>query len=215
MMTGMPSRRDDVGKVGTVDDTLEEPLSKLYYAWSNALARRVRVNPNLVTLLRLLLMIAATALVLWRRSPWLGVVLLHACWFLDHLDGEMARVHNMVTKFGDYFDHVVDTTYLIPISLLLLWRVRSDPSFPAWLAVLVGLVVTSALLTGCQEAALERHGSTSTSTALRALRVCERLPVGYRRPLRYLGPSALFLMLGALLLYAHYAVVAATPRRSS
>ena len=45
---------------------------------------------------------------------------------LDYLDGYFARKHDMVTTFGDYYDHIRDGIFLISLSLLIIYKIYSN-----------------------------------------------------------------------------------------
>jgi CDP-diacylglycerol--glycerol-3-phosphate 3-phosphatidyltransferase len=69
-------------------------------------ARRIRVDPNAITVCGFLVTaLAAYALTVDLR---LGGALVVVCGFLDVLDGAVARATGRVTKFGAYLDSVLD-----------------------------------------------------------------------------------------------------------
>jgi len=39
--------------------------------------------------------------------------------YFDYTDGALARVYNQITKFGDYYDHIVDATFYIVLNILI------------------------------------------------------------------------------------------------
>ena len=192
------------GKIGIVDETLEEPLSKHYYRFSRTIAQHGRVHPNYITLLRLLLMIGLTTATYYHRFPVWSAIVLQLCWFLDHLDGEMARTHHLVTTFGDYFDHVVDITYTLPLLAILAVRLYATPYFYGLVGVFLFLTCTSLIMLACQESILKQQHARAASLALRCIQpLCASTDT--TRRLRFMGPSALFLFVSALIVYTHYA----------
>ncbi|MEP6716246.1 MAG: CDP-alcohol phosphatidyltransferase family protein, partial [Terriglobia bacterium] len=66
-----------------------------------------RVHPNVLTCIGLLINIVAAFLFAAGRLRWGGVVVLAAGLF-DMVDGRVARETNRVTRFGGFFDSVLD-----------------------------------------------------------------------------------------------------------
>ena len=67
----------------------------------------LRINPNVLTLIGLLINIFAMILFAKGIFLWAGLVILFAGIF-DIVDGEVARRTERVTKFGAFFDSVID-----------------------------------------------------------------------------------------------------------
>jgi len=92
-------------------ETGRDPLSP----WDQVLARwiarplgRTGVTPNQVTAFSLALALLAAALMASGRAAWLdlGAGLFVLARFLDHVDGELARLRRTSSPFGYYFDYV-------------------------------------------------------------------------------------------------------------
>jgi CDP-diacylglycerol--glycerol-3-phosphate 3-phosphatidyltransferase len=66
-----------------------------------------RINPNLLTFLGLVMNIWAAFLFASGKFRWAGVVVIFAGLF-DMVDGRVARETNQVTRFGGFFDSVLD-----------------------------------------------------------------------------------------------------------
>ena len=71
------------------------------------LCATMRISPNMVTTLGLLLVVAACYLFLNGFYGW-GLVAGWIMTFLDTVDGKLARVTIQSSKFGHLFDHVID-----------------------------------------------------------------------------------------------------------
>ena len=81
---------------------------------------RMKIHPNLVTLLSLLLGIVAF-LFYWQGVFWAGAIFLFLCGIFDTFDGEIARQTNRVTKIGGFLDSTADriNEFLIYLGLFL------------------------------------------------------------------------------------------------
>lgn len=90
--------------------SLEEVLRKIVKTPLDAIASfllRIRMQPNHITFLGLLGSIAAGVLIAFGHLLWAG--LLAALMApLDAVDGAMARLKGSPTKFGSFFDSVID-----------------------------------------------------------------------------------------------------------
>ena len=66
-----------------------------------------RVHPNVLTFIGLVINIGAAVLLAAGRFRWAGAVIIGAGLF-DMVDGRVARETNRVTRFGGFFDSVLD-----------------------------------------------------------------------------------------------------------
>src|SRR5215475_7516423 len=66
-----------------------------------------RIHPNVLTFIGLLINIGAAALLATGQFRWAGAVIIGAGLF-DMVDGRVARETNRVTRFGGFFDSVLD-----------------------------------------------------------------------------------------------------------
>src|SRR5262245_45328884 len=79
------------------------------------------INPNVLTLLGLVINICAAILFARGFHRWAGLVVLFAGIF-DIVDGEVARRTSRVTKFGAFFDSVIDRYSDVVLLLgLVIW----------------------------------------------------------------------------------------------
>lgn len=66
-----------------------------------------RIHPNVLTLLGLVINLCAAVLLAYGQFRWAGAVIIFAGLF-DMVDGRVARATNRVTRFGGFFDSVLD-----------------------------------------------------------------------------------------------------------
>src|SRR5499426_1446719 len=129
--------------------------------WLSAL----RVNPNILTLIGLVINIGAAVLFAKGIFFFAGLVILFAGIF-DMVDGEVARHTKRVTKFGAFFDSVIDRYSDVVLLLgLIHWYAKINRIFYVGLTglVLIGSVLTSytraraeSLIPACKVGFLER-----------------------------------------------------------
>jgi hypothetical protein len=97
----------------TQKGTLDWPAQVLHPVPENFLVRLLLptpVTPNHVTVVSNLCAFAALAL-FWQGRLWPGVALALAVGVLDGVDGKLARVKLLYSRFGDRLDHVLDLIY--------------------------------------------------------------------------------------------------------
>lgn len=125
----------------------------------------LKINPNVLTLIGLVINIAAAVLFANGLFFWAGLVVLFAGIF-DIVDGEVARRTKRVTTFGAFFDSVIDRySDLLLLLGLMIWYAEVDRIFYVGLTglVLIGSVMTSysraraeSLIPACKVGFLER-----------------------------------------------------------
>ncbi len=75
--------------------------------WFSPLARGCPLSPNAITILALLLNVAAAALLVRRWFP-MAIILIVFAGLADAFDGIVARAQGKETRFGDFLDHFAD-----------------------------------------------------------------------------------------------------------
>ena len=125
----------------------------------------LRVKPNILTLTGLVINIFAAVLFARGMFTWAGLVVLFAGIF-DMVDGEVARQTGRVTKFGAFFDSVIDRYSDMVLFLgLVIWYAKLDRNLYTALAgiSLIGSIMTSytraraeSLIPACKVGFLER-----------------------------------------------------------
>ena len=125
----------------------------------------LHIHPNILTLIGLLINIFAAVLFAKGLFFWAGLVIMFAGIF-DIVDGEVARRTGRVTKFGAFFDSVIDRySDLLLLLGLMIWYAKWDRIFYMSLTglVLIGSVMTSytraraeSLIPACKVGFLER-----------------------------------------------------------
>jgi archaetidylinositol phosphate synthase len=105
--------------------------------WDARLARRLvtplknsRVTPNHLTTVRLAVGLAAAAAFLPGTYGWsnLGALLLIVSNFLDHTDGELARMSGKISRIGHVYDLASDAVVTILLFVAIGVGVGADPT---------------------------------------------------------------------------------------
>ena len=125
----------------------------------------LHIHPNILTLIGMVINIFATVLFAKGIFTWAALVIMFAGIF-DIVDGEVARRTQRDTKFGAFFDSVVDRySDLLLLLGLIIWYAKINRIFYVGLTglVLIGAVLTSysraraeSLIPACKVGFLER-----------------------------------------------------------
>ena len=90
-------------------------------------SKKYGFTPNILTTISLIFC-GISALLLINRNYLLAAFMYLISYYFDCMDGHFARKYNMVTKFGDYYDHFADITKVILI-LYVLYNIDSKKFF--------------------------------------------------------------------------------------
>lgn len=102
-----------------------------------------KINPNVLTFLGLLINVAAAAYLAVGRFRTAGLVIIFAGLF-DMVDGRVARATNQVTRFGGFFDSVLDrySDLALLVGLLVYYGTINRPAY----VVLTAVVMTASVM---------------------------------------------------------------------
>ena len=102
-----------------------------------------KINPNVLTFLGLVINMVAATFLAFGRFRTAGLVIIFAGLF-DMVDGRVARATNQVTRFGGFFDSVLDrySDLALLVGLLVYYGTINRPSY----VVLTAIVMTAAVM---------------------------------------------------------------------
>ena len=111
-----------------------------------------KIHPNVLTFLGLLINIVAAVLLAEGQFRWAGAVIISAGVF-DMVDGRVARATNQVTRFGGFFDSVLDrySDLALLMGLLVYYGNISRPFY----VVLTAVVMTGSVMVSYTRARAE------------------------------------------------------------
>lgn len=111
-----------------------------------------KIHPNVLTFIGLVINIVAAVLLAAGRFPAAGIVIISAGIF-DMVDGRVARETNQVTRFGGFFDSVVDRYSDLALLMGLLVYYASINRY--FYVVLTAVVMTASVLVSYTRARAE------------------------------------------------------------
>ena len=113
------------------------------------LLKKLNFTPNILTTIGVLFA-GASAYYFIQNNYKLAGILLFISYFFDCADGHFARKYNMVTEFGDYYDHIADIIKYTVIFGLLFYTLYMNNSIELIIIIIIMMVLTNMHL-GCQE----------------------------------------------------------------
>lgn len=102
-----------------------------------------KINPNILTFVGLLINIVAATFLAVGNFKTAGLIIIFAGLF-DMVDGRVARATNQVTRFGGFFDSVLDrySDLALLVGLLVYYGAMNRPAY----VVLTAIVMTASVM---------------------------------------------------------------------
>lgn len=147
-----------------IPENLENPIDNMIYLTTekvSVLLKRLNFTPNMITTLSAFFGLLSIYLICKEKFV-LGGVMYFISYYFDCVDGYYARKYDMVTEFGDYYDHVKDVVVVIGIIWVLIYKRLYSGLF-----FLVPVIILMLAHFGCQEI---YYGKQDESTSLRMLK---------------------------------------------
>lgn len=108
------------------------------------------ITPNMVTAVSLAVGLLGCAFILLDARLF-AVLCIQAAYFLDCLDGNLARTYNQETDFGDIFDHVCDMIKIYFTFICIIYSIKSSLNLILFFGLSAVLGLLMLFHFGCQE----------------------------------------------------------------
>lgn len=109
------------------------------------------ITPNMITTMSLLIGISAVY-AFTKQYFFLSASLFILAYLMDCMDGNYARKYNMVTKFGDYYDHVADVIKIIFMTYVVVTSMHvTHHEKILFISTTIILFLACQVQLGCQE----------------------------------------------------------------
>ena len=90
-------------------------------------AYKYKFTPNILTTISIIFSMICALLLLYSQY-YIAAFMYLISYYFDCMDGHYARKYKMITKFGDYYDHIADVIKIILI-LYILYHIDSIKFF--------------------------------------------------------------------------------------
>ena len=156
------------------------------------------ITPNLFTTFSLIITFIAIYYIYYKQYK-LGSVLYLIGYFFDCMDGNYARKYNMVTDFGDKFDHFSDIIKYLSLLLIIYFLDINKKSKILFYIISILLCIVSSIALGCQEHHYDDDNNNKQQTMLTLLKnLCKNKDnIKYTK---YIG-SGTFMLITSILIY--------------
>lgn len=190
--------------IGKLPAHMQDKISYLYYQISDKISPSLKkisnnkLTPSTITAIRLLVFIISIYNI-YLENYLLGAILFNIYYFMDCLDGSYARKYDMVTIFGDYFDHVVDTICFTIILLMILYKFQIN-----YILIVLILLINSVFHIGCEEQYIKLQNSNHNNTLNIMRSTCKFKKKDMENYLTYggfFGAGTLHIVIGILIYY--------------
>ena len=119
---------------------------------------KLGITPNIITTMSLICGLSASTL-LYNKHYYSACVLWIISYYLDNLDGYIARKYNQTSKIGDYYDHIADSIKFLT-ALFVLYKLNSHKFYEVSIVLFIFLMLMMGHL-GCQERYYNKNESDS------------------------------------------------------
>jgi phosphatidylglycerophosphate synthase len=152
-MTSRKISREHDNPVDNVILDLVEKTNDTFYQWG--------ATPNILTTISLVLSLIAVYL-FYREYRILAALLFFIGYYFDCADGHLARSYKMISKFGDYYDHISDWFKIFVLVIVLYIKYPKKIRFYKVLVLIAGFSLLLCIHMGCQEQLYSKKNESPT-----------------------------------------------------
>jgi phosphatidylglycerophosphate synthase len=152
---------------------------------------KLNFTPNMLTFISLVLSLIGIYYI-YNKYYRIGAILIFVGYFFDCADGNFARKYNMVTKNGDYFDHISDISKITILYIIILTSKLKYTNKIIFMIVNIIFIILFNIHMGCQEC-IYNSDSSKSSTLDFTKKMCP--DPKYIKYTRYVGCGTFFLVL--------------------
>ena len=135
-----------IGGVNKLEDNYECPIDIYIFKFIDLhlhIFYDLGFTPNMVTTLSIVFGLFAAYQIMQCRL-WFAAICWLISYYLDCVDGKLARKYNMISKTGDMYDHIGDLVKFIAVLTALFISNEERPNVKQW--VYVGIILLLVLL---------------------------------------------------------------------
>lgn len=181
-----------------VENPIDSNLVKICEKIAPTLRKNKSLTPNMITTLGLLIGLL-TIYFLYREEYLISFILFWITYFFDCLDGYYARRYDMVTDFGDYYDHFRDIFITITIVIIIYLKLHNRAEKNIFAIVLIVSTIFMLSHFGCQELNTSVDGSNDCLKIFSPL-IKHKEYITYTK---YVGCGTFILILSLFILYLY------------
>ena len=124
----------------------------------NSQYKKYNLTPNHLTFLSLIITLISEYF-FYKNKYFISFILFLLGYFFDCADGNYARATNMVTVFGDYFDHISDFLKILILIFLFKLKLGLEKKFYILVCLIIILTLFMSIHIGCQQKNIDTDNS--------------------------------------------------------
>jgi hypothetical protein len=162
--------------------------------------KQLGFTPNMVTTLSLVTGIISAYMV-HKKNYKLAGILFFIAYYFDCVDGKFARKYNMVTKIGDYYDHISDIIKFVLI-MYVLYK-DNTTRFKTFGLIIILLMILCFYHLGCQEGVYNTYNNikVTESPSLDILKPNKESSLININNTKYFGCGTLFVVMSLIIFF--------------
>ena len=135
---------------------------------------KLGMTPNIITTISIVFGLLAAYQIIQNRL-WLAAIFWIIAYYFDCADGKFARKYNMISKFGDLYDHFGDLFKVIAVFVALFYSNKKRTSVKQWffISFIIFLGVIQVIHMGYQESIYNKKDESPYLNIIRELFVNE------------------------------------------
>jgi phosphatidylglycerophosphate synthase len=191
--------------VNKLEDNYECPIDIIIFKFIDKhlhIFHKLGLTPNMVTTLSIVFGLLSAFQILQNRL-WLAAIFWLIAYYLDCVDGKLARKYNMVSKFGDLYDHIGDLLKFIAVLSALIYSNKKGTSRRQWiyLTIMLLLGILQVIHMGYQESIYNKKDESPYLNVIRALFVNEEKAKKIIQYTKHFGCGTWFICFAILILF--------------
>ena len=169
----------------------------------NPIFKRFNLSPNHITTLSLVFGLISVYR-LKNKQYFYSALYYLVSYFFDCQDGNYARTYNMVTDYGDIYDHLKDFIVFILIGYYLIKNVKYKYLRIIYIIILSLMIIGLNLYSGCVEKYMKNNTDYKNSF-ISKITICSSKPKNELKYLKYIcsGNVTILLCILIISLYFH------------
>ena len=162
---------------------------------------KLGMTPNIITTISIIFGFLSAYQIMQNRL-WLASIFWIIAYYFDCADGKFARKYNMISKFGDFYDHVGDLLKVIVVFVALFYSNKKETTVKQWIfiIIIIFLGVLQVIHMGYQESIYNKKDESPYLNIIRQLFVNEEKAEQIICYTRYFGCGTLFICISILIL---------------
>ena len=174
----------------------------IYLNYYHQLFKKIKFTPNLITTLSLITGIISI-IFLYKFNVIGFIIFFILQYFFDVMDGYFARKYNMISKFGDYYDHIKDQIIVILLVIILITKYKIFRN-PILVLIYIILYIGMFFQYSCQEKYYAQKKESLNLEFEKLKKYCFTKPEKIMRISRYLSSSTLVIYSCIVVIYLKY-----------